>query len=113
MLDMGEPVNILQLARRMIRLSGYTEAEVPIRISGVRPGEKLTEELRAPGENAWPTPHPGIVGLYPLILPRAELDEGIDSLRGAVDERADGDARRLLLGLVRRAPAPADDPRAV
>lgn len=113
MLDMGEPVNILQLARRMIRLSGYTEAEMPIRISGVRPGEKLTEELRAPGENAWPTPHPGIVGLYPLILPRSDLDQGLHDLRAAVDERADAAARQLLFGLVRRAPAPADDPRSV
>lgn len=56
-LDMGEPMRIVDLARMLIRLSGQTEQEVPIVYSGLRPGEKLFEELLADDEATDPTPH--------------------------------------------------------
>jgi len=49
-LDMGEPVKIVDLARKMVHLSGYTESEIEIREAGIRPGEKLYEELLTDGE---------------------------------------------------------------
>jgi FlaA1/EpsC-like NDP-sugar epimerase len=57
-LDMGEPVLIADLARQMIRLSGFAENDIRIEYTGLRPGEKLYEEPLADAEKTLPTPHP-------------------------------------------------------
>ncbi|OZA12062.1 MAG: polysaccharide biosynthesis protein, partial [Hydrogenophilales bacterium 17-62-8] len=57
-LDMGEPVKIAELASLMIRLSGADETRIRIEFTGLRPGEKLYEELLADDESTLPTPHP-------------------------------------------------------
>src|SRR5258708_29330946 len=59
-LDMGEPVKIADLARKLIRLAGKSEEEVPIRYTGLRPGEKLHEELFYSSEQMQPSSHPKI-----------------------------------------------------
>ncbi|MEW6691082.1 MAG: nucleoside-diphosphate sugar epimerase/dehydratase [Pseudomonadota bacterium] len=57
-LDMGEPVRIADLARQMIRLSGFSESDIRIVYTGLRPGEKLYEEVLFGEETTLPTPHP-------------------------------------------------------
>ncbi len=59
-LDMGEPVRIVDLARNMIRLSGLSEQQIDIEFTGLRPGEKLYEELLTDSEFSRPTHHPKI-----------------------------------------------------
>ena len=59
-LDMGAPIKILDLAKQMIKLSGFNKNEIKIKFSGLRPGEKLFEELLADNELTVSTPHPKI-----------------------------------------------------
>ncbi len=63
-LDMGQPVRIIDMARQMIELSGYRpDVDIEIKITGLRPGEKLFEELRHTDETHEPTEHPRIFKL--------------------------------------------------
>jgi FlaA1/EpsC-like NDP-sugar epimerase len=57
-MEMGEPVKIVDLARDMIRLSGLSDEDIGIEFTGLRPGEKLFEELLSDRESTLPTPHP-------------------------------------------------------
>ncbi len=68
-LDMGEPVKIVDLARDMIRLSGYSEADIEIKFTGLRRGEKLFEELLATNEHTLATDHPKVRVVRALAAP--------------------------------------------
>lgn len=100
MLDMGEPVNILELAERMVRLSGHqVGTEIPIHFSGRRPGEKLAEDLQNPEEEASATAHPSIVRLTPTRVPAKLLDDGTSGLADLVIQRCDRDAATRMAEL--------------
>ena len=85
-LDMGEPIRILDLARNMIRLSGKEpDVDVPITFIGSRPGEKIHEELFAEGETWKPTVHPKIVALDVSPVDRSWLEAKLDELDALVE----------------------------
>jgi FlaA1/EpsC-like NDP-sugar epimerase len=104
-LDMGEPVKILELARNMIRLSGKkSETEIPITFVGVRPGEKLHEELWTQGETVGPTSHPKI-----LRAARPPID--VDWLEEELTELEQMIGRGETLDVVSRLAAMLREPR--
>jgi FlaA1/EpsC-like NDP-sugar epimerase len=86
-LDMGEPVSIYELAENMIRLSGKVpERDVAIRITGVRPGEKLHEVLWNDDESGEPTEHPKILAASQASIDPAWLDGELRELDRLVEE---------------------------
>jgi FlaA1/EpsC-like NDP-sugar epimerase len=105
-LDMGDPVRIYDMARNMIRLSGLTvrdaahpDGDIEIRIVGLRPGEKLFEELLI-GNSPLPTGHPRIMKATEHSLPWAMVREQLDRLGGMIEVSDVYGARELLQHLV-------------
>ena len=97
MLDMGQPVRIVDLAERMIRLSGYqVGVDIPIEIVGRRPGEKIDEELCSPEEEVFSTSHPHIQRLVPIQTPTKELATRLHRLVEACHDRDAAEVRTLL-----------------
>jgi FlaA1/EpsC-like NDP-sugar epimerase len=83
-LDMGSPVKIVDLARQMIRLAGLRpEQDVQIAFTGLRPGEKLFEELFHGHEPPIPTDHPGLLMATPRTADPAIVGRAIDEIASA------------------------------
>jgi FlaA1/EpsC-like NDP-sugar epimerase len=97
MLDMGEPVRIVDLANRMISLAGYrVGVDIEVAVTGLRPGEKLAEELYTPEEDPASTAHPKVLRLCPVTRTRPEVEVAVESLDVAV-QRNDRDQIRAVL----------------
>jgi FlaA1/EpsC-like NDP-sugar epimerase len=86
-LDMGEPVKIIDLARRMVELSGlrvrdagHPDGDIEITVNGLRPGEKLYEELLI-GDNPEPTAHTRIMKAHEDYLPWEDLEQYLHTLQ--------------------------------
>ena len=90
-LDMGDPISIYDLARQMIGAAGYAvrddvnpDGDIEIRITGLRPGEKIHEELLI-GEGQLTTPHPKILQANEATLSQVEIASALKSLRLAIE----------------------------
>jgi FlaA1/EpsC-like NDP-sugar epimerase len=101
-LDMGEPVKIVELARRMIQLMGYevktaenTNGDIAIEFTGLRPGEKLFEELLI-GDDVVGTQHPKIMRAHEEMLDDSTLSELLEKLELAIEANNSEAARELL-----------------
>jgi FlaA1/EpsC-like NDP-sugar epimerase len=104
MLDMGAPVRILDLAHRMISLAGLrVGVDIELEVTGLRPGEKLTEELFTLDESPSGTVHPKIFQLKPKVRSRDDLQHLTASLGRCLEIFDDDRIRELLLS---GAPAP-------
>ncbi|OSZ63478.1 nucleoside-diphosphate sugar epimerase/dehydratase [Hydrogenophaga sp. IBVHS2] len=105
-LDMGEPVRIMDLAQRMVELSGRTvktpdrpDGDIAIEITGLRPGEKLFEELLI-GDNPQPTSHPRIMKAHEQQLAAPILEAELEHLNAAMESGDLRTVRALLQKLV-------------
>ncbi|NOT13887.1 MAG: polysaccharide biosynthesis protein [Methylococcaceae bacterium] len=105
-LDMGEPIKILDLAKRMIHLSGleikdkdHPDGEIEIHFTGLRPGEKLYEELLI-GDNVSKTGHTRIMRAEEQVLPWQQLEERLSALQLAVNIDDFAEVRNILVSAV-------------
>lgn len=105
-LDMGQPVKIIDLARRMIELSGlvvrdefHPDGDIELAVTGLRPGEKLYEELLI-GDNPKPTDHPRIMKAEEQFLTWPELEQKLNALSIAMSVNDVSVIRLLLQDLV-------------
>lgn len=105
-LDMGQPVKILDLACRMVELSGLTvrdeenpDGDIEIEIAGLRPGEKLYEELLI-GDNPEPTSHARITKAHEEFIPWSNLETKLNALEVALNANDVGVVRGMMQQLV-------------
>jgi FlaA1/EpsC-like NDP-sugar epimerase len=105
-LDMGQPVKIMDLAHRMVSLSGLTlktqsnpNGDIEIQTTGLRPGEKLYEELLI-GDQPMPTLHPGIMKANEEFWSLKELEPRLKELEIALDKNDKKKIRSMLQGLI-------------
>lgn len=110
LLDMGEPVRIMDLAKQMIHLSGLTEDDVPISVCGLRPGEKLYEELLRDEEGTLPSKVDGVFHAKLAPVSPASLETWLGPLGNAARAHDEGTIRRILAIAAGYRPDPAAAP---
>jgi FlaA1/EpsC-like NDP-sugar epimerase len=108
-LEMGEPVRIVDLARDLVRLSGLPEHAIEIAFTGVRPGEKLFEELYFIDEQTLPTSHPKLRAAYHRPYRLAEVSQSIAQLESLI-HGPDGALREKLHEIVPEYVSPSFGP---
>lgn len=108
LLDMGEPVRIIDLARNMVRLAGHEvrdtanpDGDIDIVVTGLRPGEKLYEELLIADENAQQTGHPKIMKAVEPGVQEQELEVLLGQLERLAADGEDAALRELLMQIAR------------
>ncbi len=100
-LDMGQPVKIVDLARQLVRLSGLEpDEDIEIRFTGLRPGEKLYEELSHHNENHQPTSHPKVMRFVSQARPLAEIQAAFAALESQIHSTERNQLKQRIKELV-------------
>nr|WP_320191940.1 nucleoside-diphosphate sugar epimerase/dehydratase [uncultured Desulfobacter sp.] len=100
-LEMGEPVKIDNMARDLIRFSGFEpDVDIKIEYTGLRPGEKLYEELMTDLENVVSTEHKKIMGLNTNCVNMAVLNGKLDQLKAMAEARDGQEIRRIMMEMI-------------
>ena len=99
-LDMGEPIRILDMAKMLIELSGIPESDVKIKFTGLRPGEKLFEELFYDSEQQLSTPAEKIFRTYSHVAAWSDLAHRLETLRAVTDAGVPGRIRSEVKNIV-------------
>jgi len=100
-LDMGQPVKIVELAKQLIELSGYRpDEDIMIEFTGLRPGEKLFEELSHQGENITPTNHSKIMRFVCEPTPLGQIERSLGSLRSLLESSETDKMKRAIKEVV-------------
>ncbi|MDQ3956732.1 MAG: polysaccharide biosynthesis protein [Actinomycetota bacterium] len=106
-LDMGEPVRIVDLATKLIRLSGKTPGkDIEIQISGMRPGEKLVEDIVNPDEESVPSSHPSIVVSRPVVPNAGLLRRALRELEELSHQGRNAEISRRIKSMAARVDEP-------
>ena len=100
-LNMGEPVKVIDLARQLIRLSGLEpDVDIQIKIIGLRPGEKLYEEIQHKNESLVDTPNPRIYGFVSEMPSYGEVEKIISDIKKNVDTKSVNELKRFIFTVV-------------
>ena len=99
LLNMGDPIRIKDLARRLIQMSGLRpEIDIQIKVTGLRPGEKLHEKLWSDSTRVYPTIFPRVLNVHP-VPPPPDLTSHVECLENAAYTRDDLLTRRTLMSM--------------
>ena len=110
-LEMGEPVRIVDLAKDLIRLAGHPQDSIDIVFSGMRPGEKLYEELYYENETSTPTKHDQILSSHSRTFPNDVVQDQVNRLIESA-YKSESEIRRLMKEIVPEYDPPEIETRA-
>jgi FlaA1/EpsC-like NDP-sugar epimerase len=106
-LEMGKPIRILDLARDLIHLSGFKDGDIEVKFIGLRPGEKLHEEVVHQSEKTQKTKYDRILVAEPMSIGSSNFEQSLESLRNSLNGSDEEAVRRALFSAARAGQSPS------